>query len=401
MPELLVVAGEASGDRAAAGVIRALRDGDGGRDVHAFGMGGGAMADAGAELIRDLRDTTALGTSEVALRACAIQRAYASILRAAKARRPRAALLVNYTEFNTRLARRLHAAGIRVLWYGAPQVWAWRPGRAVAMRRTVDRMALMLPFEEPLWRSQGIDAEYVGHPALETDALDRTLDRREAREALGLTPFAKAVAILPGSRPHEVNRLLDPMLDAYERVRHDRASIDGRLLLAPSLDAATRARALAAAARLGVEVVEIDARVGTGPCLRAFDAALCASGTAALEATLARAVPVVAYQVDLVTELAARYLLHSRTVALPNVLLGRPAFTELLQRDVKPRRIAQALAQALDGRASLVAACDEVERILGSRRTPSRDVARMLQPWLQGPARSGAHHGAARAEAPR
>src|SRR5438552_6075365 len=113
--------------------------------------------------------------------------------------------------------------------------------------------------------------------------------RVAAREAMGLTPYARTVAILPGSRPHEVERLLEPMLAAYERVRNDRASIDGRVLLAPSLDARTRAWAMARADEWGVEATDVDARVGAAPCLRAFDAALCASGTAALEAVLARA----------------------------------------------------------------------------------------------------------------
>ena len=386
--ELLVVAGEASGDRAAASVIAAL-EGRGVADippggaftsnrVRAFGLGGRALEAQGAELVSDLRDSTALGIGDVAARACAIRHAYLSLLRAARKRKPRAALLVNYTEFNMRLATRLHARGVRVLWYGAPQVWAWRSARAGHLRRHIDRMAVMLPFEEALWREQGIDAHYVGHPACEAQALDRT----EAREALGLTPYARAVAILPGSRPHEVTRLLEPMLDAYERVRSDRASIDGRLLLAPSLDAATRTWATERALARSVEVVEVDGRAGVAPCLRAFDAALCASGTAALEATLARAVPVVVYRVDLLTELAARSLLKTRQIALPNVLLGKTTFPELLQREAQAPNIAHALARALDARNSLVKACDSVERILGPERTPSRAVADMLRPWL-------------------
>jgi lipid-A-disaccharide synthase len=239
-------------------------------------------------------------------------------------------------------------------------------------------MAVMLPFEEALWREHGVDATYVGHPAREV----RSLGRAEAREALGLTPYAHAIAILPGSRPHEVDRLLGPMLEAYERVRQDRASIDGRLLLAPSLDAATKARALEAAARFSVEVVEVDGRVGAAPCLGAFDAALCASGTAALEAALARAVPVIVYRVDLLTELAARRVLLTPQIALPNILLGRAAFAELVQRDVQPKKMALALGRAIDARTSFVRECNAVDDALGPRRQPSGDVARMLQPWL-------------------
>jgi lipid-A-disaccharide synthase len=370
--DLLVVAGEASGDRAAAAVVARL---GGGR---AFGMGGPALASTGMELVCDLRDTTALGVGEAAVRAAAIARAYALIRLAAISRRPRAALLVNYTEFNSRLARVLHARGVRVLWYGAPQVWAWRPGRARRMRESLDRMAVVLPFEEALWRDVGVDAHFVGHPARETTPLDR----ETARRALGLTPLAKAVAILPGSRPHEVRRLLRPMLAAYEKVRHDRASVDGRLLLAPSLDAATRAEASAAAEALRVRVFDVDPCAGASVVLPAFDAALCASGTAALEAALARAVPVVAYRVGPATEVAARLMLRSRHIALPNVLLGRAAFAELLQRDVRPDRLAKALVYALDNKRELLAACEEVDAKLGGARAPSLEIARMLRAWL-------------------
>jgi lipid-A-disaccharide synthase len=369
---LLVVAGEASGDRAAGAVIARLPT------VETFGLGGPALASRGVTLVGDLRASTAMGVGEAGARAFAVLKAWRALVRAARTRRPRAALLVNYTEFNARLAPVLRDAGARVLWYGAPQVWAWRPGRTAALRRSIDRMAVMLPFEAPIWRAAGVDAHYVGHPSVETSPLDR----EAARRTLGMTPYASAVAILPGSRPHEVRRLLTPLLEGYERVRADRASVDARVLLASSLDLATRewVRALCEARR--VATFDVDPQIGAMSVLRAFDASLCASGTASLEAALARAVPVVTYRVGVTTELAARMLVTTPHVALPNVLLGRRAFTELLQRDVQPSRIAQALADALDRRPALIAACDEVEAALGRELTPSAAVARMLAPWL-------------------
>jgi lipid-A-disaccharide synthase len=293
-------------------------------------------------------------------------------------------LLTNYSEFNSRLAPRLHAAGVRVLWYGAPQVWAWRPHRALSLRRFVDRMAVMLPFEEPLWRRAGVDAHYVGHPALEVTPLERLT----ARRALGMTPYASAVAVLPGSRPHEVRSLLVPMLDAYEIVRADRASVDGRVLVAPSIDRTTRSWLDRVCRERHVATFDVDAHTGAMSVLRAFDAALCASGTASLEAALARAVPVVVYRVGLATELAARVLVRTAHVALPNVLLRRRVFPELLQRDARAPSIADALAETLDRRDELVAACDEVATLLAlpldGHSAPSAAVARMLAPWLRG-----------------
>jgi len=376
----LVVAGEASGDRAAAAVVARLPG------VRAFGMGGGALAAEGVELVADLRDATAMGVAEVARRAIGVARAYARVRRAARRRRPAAALLVNYTEFNARLAQGLWATGTRVLWYGAPQIWAWRARRAVPLRRHLDRMAVMLPFEEPLWRRLGVDAHYVGHPALEDlrgdGAREPSEARAAAREMLQLTARAPAVAILPGSRPHEVRRLLGRMLAAYERVRHDLASVDARVLLAPSLDPRTRAWARGVAAAGRVEVTEIDARRGMSYVLPAFDAALTASGTASLECAVARAVPIVCYRVGVATELGARALVKTPWVALPNILLGREAFPELLQREATAPRMEDTLLRVLEGRDPYLAACDEVEDALGERSAASREVARMLEPWL-------------------
>jgi lipid-A-disaccharide synthase len=209
------------------------------------------------------------------------------------------------------------------------------------------------------------------------------LDRDTARRALGMTPFAAAVAILPGSRPHEVRRLLLPMLDAYEQVRSDRASVDARVLVAPSLDRATSDWLHTTCMARHVATFGTDPHVGATSVLSAFDAALCASGTASLEAALARAVPVVAYRVGIATEVAARALLRAPHVALPNVLLQARVFHELLQRDARAPRIAEALADSLDRRAELRSACDRVEELLRSERTPSVAVARMLTPWLR------------------
>jgi lipid-A-disaccharide synthase len=369
---LLVVTGEASGDRAAAAVIGHLPG------VRAFGLGGAALAARDVELLGDISGWTALGFGEAASRAGGIFGAWQAVVQAARHRRPDAALLVNYTEFNARLAPRLHAAGVRVLWYGAPQVWAWRRQRGTSLRRALDRMAVMLPFEEEIWRAVGVDAHYVGHPALEVTPLERN----RARSALGMTPYAAAVAILPGSRPHEVRRLLVPMLDAYEQVRADRASVDARVLVAASLDDGTRARIRDVCAPRRVQTFDVDPQVGAMGLLGAFDAALCASGTASLEAALAHAIPVITYRVGVTTELAARALLRTKHIALPNILLGRPAFAELLQREVRADRIALALADALDRRSALLAECDEVEKALGAARTSSAAVARMLTPWL-------------------
>jgi lipid-A-disaccharide synthase len=375
--ELLVAAGEASGDRAAASVVRILRRKA--PHVEVLGLGGAALESAGTRLLADLRELTALGVGAVVAHGARIARAHAALVSAARRPSVRAALLVNYTEFNLRLAPRLRALGVRILWYGAPQVWAWRASRMQRVRAAVDRMAVILPFEEKLWRDQGVDAHYVGHPSLEVNKMTHA----EARERLELTSRAVAVAILPGSRPHEVRKLLPPMLRSYELVRHDRASVDGRILVAPSLDAETRRFVIEESSAARVPVFDVGATEGAGRVLPAFDASLCASGTAALDAALARAMPVVTYRVGIVTELAARAWLKTPYVALPNILLGRPVFAELLQRDVTTHAVARELRRAIDRRRELGLACDELERQLGVNHTPSESVYGMLAPWLR------------------
>ena len=367
---LLVVAGEALGDRAAAAVLRHTQGAT-------FGFGGQALRAAGAELVGDLRHTTGMGLTLPLARAARLVRVFQRLVALARERRPAVALLVNYTEFNLRLARSLRPLGVRVVWYGAPQIWAWRANRARVLRGLVDRLCTMLPFEEALWQARGVDASYVGHPACEVAALSR----REARAVLALTERASAIAVLPGSRPQEVRALLPAMLDAYERLRTDRASVDGRVFLAPSLDDATLAWARGLAGAASLEVVDVDATAGIGRVLPAFNAAMVASGTASLECAIADVVPVVAYRVGLVTELGARLLVEAPYVALPNVLLGRAAFAELLQRDVTPQALALAVGRALDDEAGR-AACADVRRALGPERTPSRTVARILDSWL-------------------
>jgi lipid-A-disaccharide synthase len=332
-----------------------------------------------------------MGVTEAAGRIAQIARAWRAVLRAVRARRPQAALLVNYSEFNSWLARRLKRARVRVVWYGAPQVWAWRAGRAPALASHVDRMAVMLPFEASIWRSAGADARYVGHPALESTPAPRSI----ARAKLGMSPCGESVALLPGSRPHEVRSLLLPMLEAYRRVRSSRTAqnrpglgpqsrpaLEARVLMAPSLDPSTRDWLRLQCRCQRVDVYEVDPLAGALEVLGAFDAALCASGTASLEAALAGAVPVVAYRVGRVTLLAARLLVRTPHLALPNVLLQRRVFSELVQERASSGGLAGALHDALDRRSELEAACREVRARLGQANQPSAEVAGMLCPWL-------------------
>lgn len=375
MQELLVVAGEASGDRAAASVLAALPG------IRSYGVGGQALRGTGTEQIADLQSTAAMGFSEVASRVPRLLFLLHTLEREAVRRKTRAALLVNYSDFNVRLGLRLRAHGVRVLFYGPPQIWAWRAGRAHTIAQSADLIATMLPFEEALWRAFGTDARYVGHPSLERMPLPREV----ARARLDLTPRSFALGILPGSRQKEVTRLLPSMLDAYVIARKEHATVDGRVFLAPSLDPVTTRFLTQQAQERHVPVVQIDAREGALPLLSAFDATLCASGTASLEAAVANAVPVVAYKVSLATELMARALVSVDHIALPNLLLGRRAFPEHVQREVTPHKLYRSLREIMRNKGQLADACEQVRTQLGTDHHPSQKIAAILEDWLSQP----------------
>ncbi len=376
----LVIAGEPSGDRIAAAAVRARSD----RTKAAaapWGIGGVACRRAGVELIADASDLAAMGVGDVVARIPALARALITVGKAVRERPPRAALLANFTELSARLGPFLRRRGTRVLWCVAPQVWAWRPGRLQGLAGAMDRLAVLLPFEEALWRSAGVDATFVGHPALE---LARQTSRGRARAELGIDPAARAVAVLPGSRKGEIARLAEPLARAaallLARGTVDRAT----LVAAPGIDADARAMLEQVARRHELSLASADLDRGAAPILAAFDVSLCASGTASLEAALAGSPPVVCYRLDRVAYAIAKRLVTSRHVALPNVLLGRRAFPELLQDDLTPERAADAAEVWLGDPQPARALAAELAEILTppGEGTFGERVARLMDGWI-------------------
>lgn len=375
MKDVVIVAGEASGDRIAAMAARAI-----GAD-RCFGAGGPACAAAGVEIVASSSRMAAMGVADVAARLPALASGVARLLaRALSARPPRAALLVNFTELNQRLGRWLRARGTRVLWCVAPQVWAWRAGRLHSLRGAFDRLAVILPFEEALWRDAGHDADYVGHPALDVPRMDRAT----ARAALGIDPGARAVAVLPGSRTGEITRLARPLCDAAASLVRRGDANAARVVLAPGLDPSARAIAESAARAADIAVADADPEHGAATVLPAFDASLCASGTASLEAALAGAAPTVAYRMDPIAFALAKRLVRTPHVALPNVLLRRRAFPELLQDEATAPRIEAAARAILAApRASSEAAAELRAALAPPSGAPFGErLAELLLPWL-------------------
>ena len=375
---LLVVAGEASGDRIASDVLAALRQ----DQVLAFGLGGRGCRREGMRTLADVSDIGAMGTLDVLGRMSALGRALGSLGTEMLLDKPRAALLVNFSELNGHLGRILRRWGVPVLWVVAPQVWAWRAKRLQTLHASVDKLAVILPFEEALWRGAGYDATFVGHPSFDT----KKLDRIDARRRLGIKEHRRAVVVLAGSRPGEIERMAGPLTNAAAMLIASGDVDEARVLQAPWLDERGRRTLGQAAARARIEISEADEESGATPLLSAFDLALSTSGTACLEATLAGLPTVVGYRVDALTYALGKQLIRTPFIALPNILLGRRAFPELLQDDAT----ADAFAKA--GRTLL--APDAKERALSATRTlqtmltPKEPgnfgerTARLLRPWL-------------------
>jgi lipid-A-disaccharide synthase len=356
--ELLVVAGEASGDALAAEVLDEL-------GVASFGLGGPRVSRAGAELVADVMPIAAMGVTAALHRAPRLALALGALALAVRKRRPSAALLVGFSEANTHVARWLKRRGTRVLWYAPPQVWAWRPERAARIANDCDRIAVLLPFEAACWSHGCAVVEYVGHPAANRDAMDEPVASR-------------TIALLPGSRSHEVRAHLPPMLDAT--ARFVASGFTAELVVAEGLDSRTATWAERAAHARGVRTT----RRGVGAIAGAA-AAVVASGTATLECAALGVPPIIVYRTDPLTFAVASRLVNVPHIGLPNLVLGERAFPELLQRDVTAGRIADALSDVLREGERYRALCRDVRSRLRSPlgdRRPAQRVAESLRPWL-------------------
>ena len=213
----MIVAGEASGDKHGASLARALAQLHPEIKFQLFGAGGEEMRAAGVETLVDAREVGIIGVLEIARAIGKLYKAYRTLLRAARSRRPSAVVLIDWPDFNMRLARKLHREGFKVIYYISPQVWAWRRYRIRALRRNVDRMLVILPFEEEFYKRAGLEVKYVGHPLLE--AVRTTASREDFCRRHGLDPVRPIFALLPGSRHKEIHFHLPAMLDAAIRLR--------------------------------------------------------------------------------------------------------------------------------------------------------------------------------------
>jgi len=357
--EILIVAAEASADLHAARAFEELRRMR--PDVRAFGVGGPRLRAAGIEALYPAEDLNVMGFAEVLPKVPRILAVLRGLRRAAEARRPAVALLVDSPDFNLRLAKHLKRLGVKVVYYVSPMIWAWRSGRARKIAKVVDRMLCILPFEERFYEGTGVSARFVGHPFAE-----RALpgDAASYRLALGLSAGRTIVALLPGSRRSEIDRILPPMLEAAERIRVLHPDVQFVVPVAPTLSEAMLRPALSLHPGLDVRLVAGRADESVG----ASDAALVKSGTSTLETALMNRPMVVVYKMAWFTYWIARLLVHMSHFALVNILAGRTVVPELLQQEASPERMAAEIERLLSDPGARRAQLDglaEVRRSLG------------------------------------
>ena len=373
MPSIMIIAGEISGDMHAAALVQAIRRRR--PDIECFGIGGENLRAAGMEIHYDVRDMAVLGLTEVLLRFRFFKGVFNAMLALARERRPDAVLLVDYPGFNLRFAARAHALGFKVLYYICPQVWAWNRGRIPRMARIVDRLLAIFPFEVDVFKDSGLRVDFVGHPLVAQAAVARA-------EPLAPLPWQgePRIALLPGSRYHEVKRILPVMLTAAARVQEQFPGA-GFIVAAPSEEVAGWVRAVMGSLGNGPEHVAVMAGQ-TRQVLRQARAALVASGTATIETALMRCPMLVVYRVAWATYCIGRLLIRVPYLGMVNIVAGERLCPEFIQHKARPEAMAAALAPLLrDGpaRETMLAGLDRVSQALGDPHAAEHAADIILQ----------------------
>lgn len=363
MREILFVAGETSADLHAAPVAEELRRLTPGRPL--VGVGGDRMRAAGVQLIEHSDRLAVMGFVEVLRHVPK----HARLLRVLRKRFESGSvglvILLDYPGFNLKVAAAARAAGVPVLYYITPQVWAWGAGRLPTLARVVTRAAVILPFEEELLRKHGVAAEFVGHPLL--DRVAGMPSREEARTTLGIAPDERMLALFPGSRSQEIARHLDDFVAVGAELQRRMPGLRVVVSAAPNITIDD--------ARCPFPVV----KAPPFTVLRAADAAMCKSGTTTLEAAVAGCPLVVAYRTNRLTYAIARRVVQIPYIGLVNVVAGREVAREFVQDALQPDAIANELASLLDRssakRAAMVTDLEGVRARLGSPGAAARVAA--------------------------
>lgn len=339
MVNIFIVSGEESGDLHGSSLMAALK-----RlmpSLKVGGMGGSRMREAGLVGL-DSGEVSVVGVVEVIEKLPGILRTFKELKRNLLGFHADAVVLIDFPDFNLRFAREVKRLGIPIIYYISPQVWAWRKGRVKKIASLVDKMLVVFPFEEQLYRDAGVDVEYVGHPLADSARLD--LSEAEAKKDLGLPPDSLSVALLPGSRTGEIKRLLPLMLRAAGLIEKSLGE-KKPLFLLPAANSIGDSLLEGCLKDSPAEVKVVRGKMHTA--LRASKAAIVASGTATLETALIGTPMVIVYRMSPVSYAIAKTLIKLPYAGLPNIVAGREAVRELIQGSATPEKMASEILSML------------------------------------------------------
>src|SRR5262245_54001549 len=361
-----MVAGEASGDMYGAEVARSLFVKFPGCQI--YGLGGQRMRDAGVDLEGDISRTAVVGPFEMISSLGALYGVFRRLADRVETEPPTAAILIDFPDFNLRLAKRVKDAGAPIIYYISPQVWAWREGRINQLRRLVNKMLVIFPFEEEIYRKAGVDVEFVGHPLI--DMVRATKSKEEFCAAYKLDSHKPILALLPGSRPKEVRFILPTLCEAATLIRRRKPDTQFVLPMASGLH---RELIENLTKRQPITIITND----TYNAVRYARAAIVASGTATLETALLGTPEVIVYRISQASWLLGKALLKVRLFGIVNIILGEEVVPELFQEKMTAEEVSKIALKLMDDvwvQSRIRGNYEKLRRQLGSGKVADRVV---------------------------
>jgi lipid-A-disaccharide synthase len=334
----MIIAGEASGDLHGANLVREASKLD--SSLSFFGIGGPKMRKAGVHTLVDASEMAVVGLVEVISHFPTIFQAFTTMKRILQAEPPDLLILIDYPDFNLRLAKVAKKEKVKVLYYISPQVWAWRVGRVKKIGRLVDRMAVVFPFEVPFYEKEKIPVTFVGHPL--ADTVHPSLSRDEAQKKFALDPARKTIGLFPGSRRQEIRNLFPVILESAELLKKQFPELQFILPVASSLKREDLEPELDSS---GLEVAVVE---GMGyDVMQVCDAAITVSGTVTLELAMIGVPMVIIYKVSPLTYMIGKHLIRVDHIGICNIVAGERVVQELIQHDAEAAKIAEEITRIL------------------------------------------------------
>jgi lipid-A-disaccharide synthase len=376
LKKILMVTGETSGDLHGAHLVEAIHQID--PEVQFFGVGGENLERKGMKLLYHSQSLSVVGITEALSKLRTILKALKALKESLDREQPNLIILIDFPDFNLRLAKIARRKGIPVLYYISPQVWAWRRGRVKLIAERVKKMVVFFPFEVPLYKAAGVDVEWVGHPLL--DIVKPALSKEAAFQKFGLDPRRRTIGLLPGSRIHEVERLLPPLLGSTHVLQKEIPDLQFVIPLAPGFTEASLSPWVKNSP-VAVKLIE----GGTYDVMNISELLILASGTATLEGAILGKPMIIIYKVSLFSSWVGRAMIQVNHIGLVNLVAGKGIAPELIQKDVNPKRICEEALRILKDsvlQQKMVESLREVRQRLGNPGAAQR-AARIVMSMLE------------------